>query len=200
MIKFRTRVFPTTRRLARIHAMLDRFLHYCHACGGDVLAYPRCKCHCRYFGTLYSEFNGFGRQFATPPDDINALILGGVPPSLHGAVHFTGNGRFSIYGAKPSLILFSLQFMYRTPEMFCSVRWALLFLALLELADARTGSANLSWSLPGMHSFWFACHWKVSVGGTPTLVSCGVSAIWYNSRTMVRCALTRASSTWEHDR
>jgi hypothetical protein len=26
--------------------------------------------------------------------DINALFLGGVPPSLHGATHFTENGRF----------------------------------------------------------------------------------------------------------
>jgi hypothetical protein len=25
---------------------------------------------------------------------INALLLGGVPPSLHGAIHFTGYGRF----------------------------------------------------------------------------------------------------------
>jgi hypothetical protein len=35
-IQFCTRVFPTARRLARIHAMLERFLHHCLACGGDV--------------------------------------------------------------------------------------------------------------------------------------------------------------------
>jgi hypothetical protein len=49
---------------------------------------------CYYFRTLTPEFNSFVRQqFATSPEDINALLLGGVPPSLHGAIHFTGNGR-----------------------------------------------------------------------------------------------------------
>jgi hypothetical protein len=38
-IQFRTRVFSTARRLARIHAMLGSFLHHCHACGGDVPKY-----------------------------------------------------------------------------------------------------------------------------------------------------------------
>jgi hypothetical protein len=90
--------------------------------------------------------------------------------------------------------------MYRTPELFCSVRWALLLLALLEWADARTDRPYLSRSLPGMHSCLFAYHWKVEVGETPTLASCGVSAVRYGSRTMVRNALTRASPTREHDR
>jgi hypothetical protein len=60
MIQFRTSVFPTARRVARIHAMPGRFLHYCHACGGDVpecikrilLECPRWECHRRNFGTL----------------------------------------------------------------------------------------------------------------------------------------------------
>jgi hypothetical protein len=30
-----------------------------------------------YFGSL------------TPPEDINALLLGGAPPCLYGAIHFT---------------------------------------------------------------------------------------------------------------
>jgi hypothetical protein len=80
------------------------------------------------------------------------------------------------------------------------VRWALVLLALLEWVDARTGRADLSWSVPGMHSYLFACHWKVLVGETPTLASCGVSAVRYGSRTMVRNTLTRASPTREHDR
>jgi hypothetical protein len=54
-----------------------------------------------------------------------------------------------------------LVFMSRTLEMFCSVRWALLPRALLEWADARTGRADLPWSVPGMHSLSFACYWKV---------------------------------------
>jgi hypothetical protein len=90
--------------------------------------------------------------------------------------------------------------MYRTPEMFCSVRWALVLLVVLVWADARTGRADLSWSVSGMYSCMFACHWKVLVGKTPTLASCGVSAVRYGSRTMVRNALTRASPTREHDR
>jgi hypothetical protein len=66
--------------------------------------------------------------------------------------------------------------MYRTTEMFCSaVRWALVLLALLERADARTGRADLSWSLPAMHSVLFACHSKVLGGETPTLASCGLA-------------------------
>jgi hypothetical protein len=36
MIQLRTRVLPTARRLARTHAMHERFLHHCPACGGDV--------------------------------------------------------------------------------------------------------------------------------------------------------------------
>jgi hypothetical protein len=99
----RTRVFPTARRLARIHAMPERFFHHCPASGGDVPKYvehivlecPRWECHCRNFGTLVQELNGFVRQFATSPEDVNALLLGGVPPSLHGPIHFTKNGRFS---------------------------------------------------------------------------------------------------------
>jgi hypothetical protein len=84
--------------------------------------------------------------------------------------------------------------------MFYSVRWALVLLALLEWAETRTGRAYLSWSLLGMHSFLFACYWKVLVDETPTLASCGVSAVRYGSRTMLRNALTRAPPTREHDR
>jgi hypothetical protein len=47
--------------------------------------------------------------------------------------------------------------------MFCSVvRWALLLLALLEWADARTGTADLSWSLLGfilVCMYWEAFSW-----------------------------------------
>jgi hypothetical protein len=40
MIQFHnTRVISTARRLARIHAMLERFLYHFHACGGDVPEY-----------------------------------------------------------------------------------------------------------------------------------------------------------------
>jgi hypothetical protein len=59
MIQFRTRVFPTARRLARIHVMPKRFHHHCPTCGGDVpesiehilLECPRWECHRRNFGT-----------------------------------------------------------------------------------------------------------------------------------------------------
>jgi hypothetical protein len=97
MIQFRTRIFPTARRLARIHAMLERVLNHCHSCGGDVhesiehimLECPRWECHRRNFRTLAPEFNGFVRKFANSPEDVSALLLGGAPPSLHGAIHFT---------------------------------------------------------------------------------------------------------------
>jgi hypothetical protein len=57
MIHFCTRGFSTARRLARIHAMLERFFHLCPACGGDVLEYiehillecPRWECRRRMF-------------------------------------------------------------------------------------------------------------------------------------------------------
>ena len=65
----------------------------------------------------------------------------------------------------------------------------------------------LRWTLPPsankadeMLSCLFACRWKVLVGETPTLASCGVSVVRYGSGTMVRNALTRASPTREHDR
>jgi hypothetical protein len=51
--------------------------------------------------------------------------------------------------------------VYRTPEMFCSVTWALPLLALLKWADARTVKIDLSLSLPGLHSFIFACYLTV---------------------------------------
>jgi hypothetical protein len=41
-------------------------------------------------------------------------------------------GEFSMYYAGPSLTLLSLQFLtYRTPEICCSLGWALRLLALL---------------------------------------------------------------------
>jgi hypothetical protein len=60
MIQFRTRVFQTTRRLARIHTVHERFLHHGPACGGDVpesiehimLECPRWEWHRRNFGML----------------------------------------------------------------------------------------------------------------------------------------------------
>jgi hypothetical protein len=87
MIQFRTGVFPTTRRLARIQAMLAHFLHRCLACGGDVHEFvkhsmrecPRWECHRRHFGTLALKFNGFLRPLFTSPSYISALLLGGAP-------------------------------------------------------------------------------------------------------------------------
>jgi hypothetical protein len=60
MMQFRTRVFPTARRLSRIHAMAVCFLHHCPTCGGDVSESierilrecPRWEFHRRNFGTL----------------------------------------------------------------------------------------------------------------------------------------------------
>jgi hypothetical protein len=129
-----------------------RFLHHCHACGGDVpesiehilRECPRWECHCRNFGTLAPEFSGFVHQLAPSPADINALLLGGVPPSLHGDNHFVGNGRFFHLCRQALPHIASMELMYRTPEMFCSVRWALLLLAILEWVDTRTGRADLS--------------------------------------------------------
>jgi hypothetical protein len=76
--------------------MHERFLHLCHACGGDVPEYvkrillicPRWEYHRCNFGTLAPKFEDFLRQLAISPEDMAALLLGGVPPSLHGATHF----------------------------------------------------------------------------------------------------------------
>jgi hypothetical protein len=62
-----------------------------------LLECPRWACHRRHFGTQAQEFNGLyvnSCTFATSPKDIVALLLGGVPLSLHRAIYFTGNGRF----------------------------------------------------------------------------------------------------------
>jgi hypothetical protein len=160
MIRFRTRVVPTSRRLARIHAMLERFLHHCHVYGGDVpksiehilLECPRWECHRRNFGTPAPEFNGFVRQFATSPEDIiNALLLGGVRPSLHGAIHFTTNGRyFQLWRqALPHIAFFVVHVSHSRNVLLREM--GLAPRTLLEWADARTGRANLSWSMPGIH-------------------------------------------------
>jgi hypothetical protein len=54
----------------------------------------RWECHRRNFGKLTPKLNGFVRLFATSPEDSSALLVGGVPPSLHGAIHLTRNGSF----------------------------------------------------------------------------------------------------------
>jgi hypothetical protein len=60
-----------------------------------MLECPRWECRRRQFGTLAPELIAFVREFATSPENISALLLGCVPPSLHGTIHFSGNGRFS---------------------------------------------------------------------------------------------------------
>jgi hypothetical protein len=107
---------------------------------------------------------------------------------------------YLVMASSPPSYCFSCSSCLALPKMFCSVRWALLLLALLQWADARTGKTDLSWSMPGMHSCFFACYRQVLVGETPSLAWFGVSAIRHGSRTMVRNALTRASPTQEHDR
>jgi hypothetical protein len=60
ILEFRTRVLPTSRRVACIHAMHGRYFRHCLACGGDVheyiqhitLEYTRWECHRCNFGTL----------------------------------------------------------------------------------------------------------------------------------------------------
>jgi hypothetical protein len=95
------------------------------------------------------------RQFATSLEDIIALLLGGIPPFLHGVIRFTRSGRFY---QLLRIALPHLAFMCRTPEMFSSVRLALLLLALLEWADTRTGRADPYCSMPGIHSFLLSCN------------------------------------------
>jgi hypothetical protein len=108
---------------------------------------------------------------------------------------------FTAFSCKHPLIDSITYFIVITINIYSNImRWALVLLALLEWADARTGRADLSRLVPGMHSCLFACHWKAVNGETPTLASFGVSAIRYGYRTMIRNALTRASPTREHDR
>jgi hypothetical protein len=67
--------------------LLERLLHHCPACGGELPQYiehimrecQRWEYHRRNFGTLALEFDGFVRQLATSPEDINALLLVGFP-------------------------------------------------------------------------------------------------------------------------
>jgi len=119
MIQLRTRVFPTARRLARIHAMPERFLEHCPACGGGesetiehmLVECPRWGYHRHNFGLLVPEFRDFisSHVIASTPEDLTAFILGGVPPSLHGALAGLGMGKFSSYGVDgPSLTCIAL--------------------------------------------------------------------------------------------
>jgi hypothetical protein len=134
---------PTARRLVRIHIVHGRLLHQCLACGGDVhivpkfieyilLSCPCWECHRRNFGTLVQDFMAFVRKLASSLEDLAKLLLGGVPPSFHFAIHFIRNERIFKFW-RQALPHIALKFMYRiTPETFRSVRWALLLLALLE--------------------------------------------------------------------
>jgi hypothetical protein len=106
--------------------MHERFLHHCHACRGGV---PKCvervllECHRpSQFGTLGHEFKDFVSEFATSLEDVNVLLLVGVPLPFMVLFMVHGTRGFSSYGAKHSLTLLSLQFTYRTPEMCCSAR------------------------------------------------------------------------------
>jgi hypothetical protein len=63
MIQFRTRAFPTARRLAHTHAMHACSLHHYPTCGGDVLdsiklvmlKYQHLECYRRALRTLGPE-------------------------------------------------------------------------------------------------------------------------------------------------
>jgi hypothetical protein len=96
MIRFRTRVFPTARRLARIQAMHARYLNISFACGGNaadaheyinhiMLDCPHWECHRRHFVTLVLEFGarrrrsggGPGEGCARRPVDIPSPPRGG---------------------------------------------------------------------------------------------------------------------------
>jgi hypothetical protein len=117
MIQFRTRVFPKTRRLVRINAITDHFLHHL-ACGGDVresiehvmLECPRQEPHRRKFVILAPKFMDLVRQFATSLEHITTLLLGGVLPSLHGGSHFTRSWRFCRlwHQALPHIVFFTI--------------------------------------------------------------------------------------------
>jgi hypothetical protein len=52
---------------------------------------------------------------------------------------------------------------------------------IIEWADAQTDRADLSWSLPGMHSFLLACYWKVFS--------------WWNSNTCFKMGLAQYGTT-----
>jgi hypothetical protein len=94
-----------------------------------------------------------------------------------------GMGVFSICGAKPSPILPSSQLMYRILEMFCSVRWAFLLLALLEWQNAgRVGQTFLGQCRKCTHS----CEHIIGgflVGEIPTL-----ALVWVQRNTVRFCA------------
>jgi hypothetical protein len=59
---------------------------------------------------------------AMSPKDRTTLLFGGAPLPSMARLILQGMGGFSSYGAKPSLRLLSLHFMYRNLETFCSVR------------------------------------------------------------------------------
>jgi hypothetical protein len=119
MKQFRTRVFPTARRLARIHAMPESFLHHCLARGGDMpesiehflLECPRWECHRRSFWTLAPESSGFVRQIATSPEDINALLLGGAPPPFMAPFILQEMGGFPVMAPSPPSYCFLCSFV-----------------------------------------------------------------------------------------
>ena len=100
MIQLRTRAFPTVRRLARIHVLPERFLEFCPACGGHVsesvehllVECPRWECHRRVLAVSAPEFKQMVGRASSCPGDTVALILGGVPPPLHGKPEFSGHG------------------------------------------------------------------------------------------------------------
>jgi hypothetical protein len=137
-----------------------------------------------------------------------ACILGGVPLPCKAPFIILGTGCYFSFCATLSPALY---FIYRTPEIFCSVRLAALLLALLrEWADARTGRAFVPWSMPGLHLFLFCLllleewnsnrrlrsgvsivHVRFSCNGTScTHTSVAKSRAWYNMAVSLGFVLT----------
>jgi hypothetical protein len=108
-----------------------------------VLEWPRWECHRYYFGTLAIKFEDSVRQFATSREDMTTLLLSNIPPSHYGAIYLTRNGISSQLWPCPPSSFFNLQFMFRTPQMFCSAIWAMLLALLREWADAWTGIMHI---------------------------------------------------------
>lgn len=96
MIQLRTRVFPTLRRLARIKALPDQYLDHCPLCGDNVpetvehmlSVCPRWNSHRQELAASAPEFASLVSSVSSGPRDDVTLVLGGVPPALHGAEDF----------------------------------------------------------------------------------------------------------------
>jgi hypothetical protein len=159
-----------------------------------ILECPLWECHRRNIGTLAQEisFKDFVRQFAaSSTKDITTLLLGGVPPSLHGGTYFTWNGSFF-----PHMVPSPPSYCFLCNSCIALPNVVLCEMGLAPSCITRMGRRMDAWGMPFLasagYAFILVCMLLEGflLAKLQQWPRCAASAIRYGSRAIIRCALT----------